>query len=70
MVIFRPRVWPEIVIFCLSGHLETYLREVDKSVEFVELMGKVELVCEVEFSGSTVLKDIHILVHSTKSNNY
>ena len=59
-----------MVIFCLSGHLETYLREVDKSVEFVEMMGKVELVCEVEFSGSTVLKDIHILVHSTKSINY
>ena len=44
------------------GHLEEYLADANKTVEYKKKMEDIELVCEVEFSGSKLLKDIHILV--------
>ena len=43
-------------------NLEIYLNETNKSVEHKKKMEDVELVCQVEFKGSTILKDLHILV--------
>jgi len=43
------------------GHLEKYLRDVFKTVEFKSELEKIELVCQLEFAGSTQFKDIFIL---------
>ena len=47
-------------------HLEAYLRYVHQTVEFSSDIEKVELVCHLEFRGSTLFKDIHILVYCLK----
>ena len=44
------------------GHLEKYLRHFDNSVELEEKLAAVTTACEVEHQGSTLLKDITILV--------
>ena len=46
------------------GHLELYLRDVDKTVEAKRDMENIELVCDTEFNGSILLKNIHLLVIS------
>lgn len=43
------------------GHLEEYLADANKTIEYKKKIQDIELVCEVEFGGSKVLKDIHIL---------
>lgn len=53
-----------IFIVCI-GHLEKYLRDVFKTVEFKSELEKIELVCQLEFAGSTQFKDIFILVFIT-----
>ena len=45
-----------------TGNLEKVLCSINKTVEFRQDMENIELVCNVEFNGSTSLKDIHILV--------
>ena len=44
------------------GHLEVYLMDVDKSVESRKNLRDIETVCETELQGSTLLRDLHILV--------
>ena len=51
----------------LPDNLELYLKAVTMTVEFKTELEKVELVCTLEFGGSTVLKDITILVKITKN---
>ena len=51
----------------LSDNLELYLKDVTMTVEFKSELEKVEMVCELEFGGSTVLKDITILVKTNKN---
>ena len=45
-----------------SGHLEIYLMDVDSSVEMRTNLRNIELVCEADLEGSTLLRDLHILV--------
>ena len=47
------------------GNLEIYLRDVNKSIEFKETMDNVELVTQVEFSGSHQFMDIHVIVRKS-----
>ena len=42
--------------------MEKVLGFTNKTVEFRKDMETIELLCNVEFNGSTSLKDIHILV--------
>lgn len=42
--------------------MELVLTDLNKSVEFQSQLQEVSLVCEVEYSGSTTLRDIHIIV--------
>ena len=52
-----------IVFFTfISGHLEVFLMDVDKSIEAKQSIQDINLVCEVEFQGSTILRYIHIIV--------
>ena len=48
------------------GRLEMYLKDQFKTVEFLEQLEDIERKCEVEYSGSTTLKDIYILKASCK----
>ena len=43
-------------------HMELVLTDLNKSVEFQSQLQEISLVCEVEYSGSTTLRDIHIIV--------
>lgn len=39
-----------------------FLNDANKTLDHKKKMEDIELVCKVEFTGSMVLKDIHILV--------
>ena len=44
------------------NHLELYLLNVDKSVGFKKSLADIQMVCEEELNGSTMLRDVHLLV--------
>lgn len=44
-------------------NLEVFLRDQCKSVEFQGELENIEERCQTENSGSTTLKEIHLLVH-------
>ena len=46
----------------ISGHLELYLMDVDPSDETRTKLRNIELVCDTDLEGSTLLRDLHILV--------
>ena len=48
--------------------MELYLMNLDNSAQFRDDLKNVELVCEVEFNGSTTFRDIHILVDISHVN--
>ena len=51
-----------IQVYFVLGSLEKVLDATNKTVEYKKDMLAIELVTEVEFRGSTSLKDLHILV--------
>ena len=46
----------------IQGHLEIFLMDADRSIETKKNLQDIELICQVEVQGSTILRDIHILV--------
>ena len=46
----------------VQGHLEIFLMDADRCIETKKNLQDIELVCQVELQGSTILRDIHILV--------
>ena len=44
------------------GHLDLFLKDVDRSVEAKKKLREIELVCETDLQGATTLRDLHILV--------
>ena len=48
-------------LYTQLDHLETYLRHKIQTLEFMQNMENVELVCEMELNGSRTFKDIHLL---------
>ena len=50
------------IYISFQGYLETYLRHVNQTIEFKSKLDDLELVSQVEYMGSTLLKDISILV--------
>ena len=46
----------------IQGHLEIFLMDADRSIETKKNLQDIELICQVELQGSTILRDIHILV--------
>ena len=49
-------------MFTVTGNIEKYLRDQDKSVEFTEKLATIEETCQLEHNGSTTWKDINLLV--------
>ena len=43
-------------------HLELYLTDINKAQEAQQNMLDIQTVCEVEFAGSSLLKDLHLMV--------
>ena len=41
--------------------MERYLREVDQSVDASDRLAEAETICNVEYQGSTIYKDIQII---------
>jgi hypothetical protein len=48
-----------------TGHLEVFLRDQVKTVEFKDHFENIERICQVDNNGSSTLKDIHLLVCKT-----
>lgn len=48
--------------------MEKYLGEIHQTVEHKKQMQDMDLVCKIEFNGSTTMKDIHILVYIASRN--
>ena len=46
----------------MVGHLELYIKDVNKTIEMKKDMENIELVCATEFKGSKLLKYIHLIV--------
>ena len=46
----------------MLGHLDVYIRDVDKSVDARRELREIELVCEMDMNGSRTLRDLHLLV--------
>ena len=51
-----------LFLISMLGHLEVYLKDVDRSIESKKDLREIELVCEMEMNGSRTLKDLHLLV--------
>ena len=45
-----------------QDYMEKYLAEIHQTVEHKKQMQEFDLVCRLEFNGSTTMKDIHVLV--------
>ena len=45
-----------------TGFMEKYLLKVDKSLETRDKIDAADTLCEVDYQGSSVYKDIQILV--------
>ena len=48
--------------FYITGNLEKFLKDQCNTVEFQDQMATIEEVCHVEHHGSTIWKDINLLV--------
>ena len=46
----------------MLGHLDVYIRDVDKSVDARRELREIKLVCQMDMNGSRVLRDLHLLV--------
>ena len=57
-------------LFGLIGLLEAFLMDQCKTVEFRDQMEAVKNACEVDHSGSTTLKNVYLLVCTSRVKTY
>ena len=51
-----------------AGHMEMFCKTVGDSSKFNKKLEDIEIVCEHEFQGSTLLRDLHIMVYFSEIN--
>ena len=57
----------DFLIGILLDYLEMFLKRNDQSLELRDKLAAVDTACDVEYQGSRVYKDIHIIVSSSVS---
>ena len=51
----------------ITGHMEKFLLKADQTIDMKEKLTIAETLCDVEFNGSTLWKDITVLVRKLGS---
>ena len=60
--------YPNYIWKLFAGHMEMFCKTVGDSSKFNKKLEDIEIVCEHEFQGSTLLRDLHIMVYFSEIN--